>query len=104
MGTMGYMEHHRTTTTNKHFRLKTWGSNVDEDTEFSFRAYIHHTDISPAGETVAWITMFPATQYKTVEDKASFNRALNEYLPQLNWSKVEVTQGGKAAFSFNKTA
>ena len=98
------MEHPEVTTINKHFRPKVWGSNVDEDTEFSFRAYIHHTATSPAGEIVAWITMFPPTQYKTVEDKASFNRAMNEYLTQLNWSKVEVAQGGKAAFSFNKTA
>jgi hypothetical protein len=96
------MEHPETTIINKHFAEKTWGSNVDDDTEFSFRAMVYHTAPNGCGKTVLYITFFPPTQYKTVEDKASFNRALNEYLPHLDWTAVEVTQGGKAAFSFNK--
>lgn len=86
----------------KHFAPKKWGSNEDDDTEFSFRAFIRHTEADNQGRPVLWVTMFPPSQYKTVEDKASFNRALTEYLTQLNWFAVEVTQGGKAAFSFNK--
>ena len=95
------MEHPTTTILHKHFAEKTWGSNVDEDGEFSFRAFIRHTEPDNQGRPVLWVTLFPPAQYKTVEDKASFNRALTEYLSQLNWFAVEVTQGGKAAFSFN---
>ena len=87
----------------KHFAEKAWGSNADDDTEYSFRAFIRHTEPALDGRPRLWVTMFPPVQYKTVEDKASFNRALTEYLTQLNWFAVEVTQGGKAAFSFNKT-
>ena len=90
------------TVIDKHFAEKTWGSNVDDDTDYSFRAYIRHTEPDSQGRPVLWVTLFPPTQYKTVEDKASFNRALTEYLNHLNWSAVEVIQGGKAAFSFSK--
>lgn len=86
----------------KHFAPKKWGSNEDEDDQFSFRACIHHVEPDSQGRPVLWVTLFPPVQYKTVGNKTSFNRALTEYLGHLNWSAVEVIQGGKAAFSFSK--
>ena len=86
----------------KYFALKKWGSNEDDDREYSFRAFIRHTWIDSQGLPVRFLEVFPPSQYKTVDDKSSFNRALTEYLGHLNWSAVEVTQGGKAAFSFSK--
>lgn len=71
---------------------------ADDDTEYSFRAMVRH---STDNGVMVW-SLFPPAQYKTVESKNEFNRLLNSYLNGLNWVSVEVMQGGKHLYAFDK--
>jgi hypothetical protein len=77
----------------KHFALKRWGTKEDDDTGSTFRAYIHHQALSPAGNMTRWITFFPPTQYISTADEHAFALALEEELRTLDWSKVTTLRG-----------
>lgn len=84
------------------FPPKRYKDTSDEDSALSFRAMIHHVAPAPTGVPTRFVSMFPSTQYTTTDNKHDFNRVLNAYLATLDWSKVEVLQGGKHLYSFDK--
>jgi hypothetical protein len=72
------------------------------DTPLSFRAMVKHRFVSPVGETVTTNELFPPTQYSTVDNKYDFTRNLTDFLSNKDWITVDVQQGGKYLYSFNK--
>lgn len=78
--------------------LRSYRDPADDDTVYSFRAMVRH--LTADGTKVT--SLFPPAQNKTVENKNEFNRLLNLYLSGLNWVSVDVTQGGKSLYSFDK--
>jgi hypothetical protein len=77
----------------KHFALKRWGTNEDNDTESTLRAFIHHRWTTPAGEIAQFISLFPPTQYKSTDDEHAFALALEEELKTLDWQQVKAMRG-----------
>jgi hypothetical protein len=74
----------------------------ETDTHLSFRATVKHRFVTQSGETVTTNELFPPTQNKTTESKYDFNRNLNDFLSDKDWISVDVEQGGKHLYSFDK--
>jgi hypothetical protein len=74
-----------------------------QDDEYSFRAMVKVPFTTPKGEEIVVRQMFPPVQHDTVDNKNDFLRMLNNHLSSLdNWVSVDVEQGGKNVFSFDR--